>query len=309
MILLAIAAALPGVFWDAPPDTAAALREAGIRRIVVPAEQVAAWKQVEGIAVAAGDPRQAVKVRTPAVNYRFDQASASRVPWIDSNGWRFLRQPDGRFFYDSGGAAAALAAAEAFAWGANAMVKTDAAGLKPLGDMLAFAAGIESAAMQPVVDFGFVDDGSATAGEVMNLLVRHTLLFRVVKAPDPKLKLTVQLGSRKYPLEAAKNPGAMAQMVRADLTDERRSLRIYGSAVVVGRVESAPGRVRVHLVNYDGGRKVNGLRVRVAGRYANYRLAAAGNPDLALMDYDAQPDATEFTLPELKTYAVIDLLK
>ena len=25
------------------------------------------------------------------------------------------------------------------------------------------------------------------------------------------------------------------------------------------------------------------------------------------MDYSAEPDATEFTLPELKTYAVVDL--
>jgi len=310
VILLALAAAIPGIFWDAPPDTAPALKEAGIRRILVPAGQAAGWKQVEGIAAEVADPAKAVKLRTPAVNYRFEQASASRVPWIDCNGWRFLRQPDSRYFYDATGALAAMAAAEALAWGADAMIKTDPAGLKPLAEMLTFGEGLERAGMQPLADFGFIDDGSSIAGEVMNLLVRHSLLFRVVRRPDPNLKLTVQPGSKNYPLEQAKNPGAMAQMVRADLTDGRRSLRIYGSAVVVGRLETAAGRLRVHLINYDGAaRKVSGLRVRVSGEFPKHRLALAGLPDAELMDYEVLTGATEFTLPELRTYAVVDLQK
>ena len=309
MILLALAAALPGVFWDGAPDTAPALREAGIQRIFVPTAQAGAWKSVDGISAEAADLLKSIKLRPPAANYRYDEASASRVPWLDVNGWHFLRQPQGRYWYDVAGAKAPLAAAEAFAWGASAIVKPDTAGLKPLGEMLAFLAGIETPTMQPVADFGFIDDGTATAGEVMNLLVRHSLLFRAVRVPDPKLKLNVQLGTKKYPLEQAKNPGAMAQIIRADLTDDNRSVRIYGSAVVVGRLESAPGRLRVHLINYDASRKVNGMRVRVLGEYSKPRLAAAGSPDLALQDYVVLSGATEFTLPELKTYAVIDLLK
>ena len=45
------------------------------------------------------------------------------------------------------------------------------------------------------------------SGEVMNLLVRNNLLFRLVPAPDQRLKLNVKLGSKEYPLEDAKNPG------------------------------------------------------------------------------------------------------
>jgi hypothetical protein len=176
--------------------------------------------------------------------------------------------------------------------------------------MLAFAGGLESAVMQPVADFGLIDDGTSITGEVMNLLVRNNLLFRLVRAPTSNLKLTVQLGTKKYPLEEAKNPAVMSQIVRADLTDDRRSLRIFGTAVVVGRLESAPGRLRVHLINYDAARRaVSGLRVRVLGEFPKHRVAAAGSPDAALIDFDAQAGATEFTLPELKTYAVIDLLK
>jgi hypothetical protein len=308
VILLALAAILPGVFWDGPPDTAPALREAGVVRIAVPAERAREWKGVDGITADTFDLQKAVKVLTPSVNYRYDQASASRAPWINSNAWRFLRQPRGDFYYDAPGVPAALAAAEAIAWGVPARVKTDAAGLKPLGQMLAFARALEAADLQPVADFGFIDDGSSTSGEVMNLLARDNLLYRLVRGPETGLKLVVRLGSSNYPLEKAKNPAAMAQIVRGDLTDDRRSLRLFGSAVVVGRLETAPGRLRLHLINYDGAsRKVNGLRVRVLGEYAKHHLASAGSPDATLQDFAMLQGATEFTLPDLKTYAVIDL--
>ena len=309
MILLALAVTLPGVFWDSPPESAPALREAGIKRIFVPAAATGAWKNVTGIAVEAADLQQATKLLAPAVNYRYEQASASRVPWLDCNGWRFLRQPQARFYYDAGGPRAALAAAEAVAWGANALIKTDGEGLKPLAQILDLARGLESIEIQPAADFGFIDDRTAAAGEVMNLLVRNNLLFRVVQAPDPNLKLTVQLGSKNYPVDKAKNPAVMAQMVRGDLGDDNRSLRIFGTAVVVGRLESAPGRLRLHLINYDAARKVSGMRVRVMGAYGKHRVVAAGSPDAALMDYTTGSGATEFTLLELKTYAVIDLLR
>jgi hypothetical protein len=308
VILLAFAAVLPGVFWDGAPDTAPSLKEAGVRQIYVAPSQAAAWRSVDGITAEAIDLLSAIKLKTPAVNYRYEQASASRVPWLDSNGWRFLRAPQGRFYYDATDAPAALAAAEAFAWHGSALVKTDVAGLKPLADMLTFLRTLgDDTEWKAVADFGFIDDGTVTSGEVMNLLVRGNLLFRSLRAPDRNLKMTVQLGTSRYPLERAKNPSAMAQMIRADLTDDKRSLRIYGSAVVVGRVESAPGRVRVHLLNYDTARKVNGIRIRVEGEFPRSHAFVAGTSGAALLDYAAQDGATEFTLPELKTYAVIDL--
>lgn len=308
MTLLLLAAALPALFWDAAPDTAQALRDAGIRRITAPAARMNEWKGVEGIAAGAGDTAQTVKLQAPKVNYLIDQATATRAPWIVSNGYRILRRPRARFYYEAPGAQAAVAAAEAYAWNADALIKTDAAGLKPLAQMLEFLGSLDTATMAPVVDFGFIDDGSATAGEVMNLLVRRNLLFRVLKAPDPNLRLNIKLGDRKHPLEQAKNPGMMAQIIRTEVTDKVRSLRIYGTEVVVGRVLSASRRLRVELINYDGAeRTVDGLRVRVQGQYASYKAAVAGNPDGTLLDYAVLPGATEFTLAELGTYAVIDL--
>jgi hypothetical protein len=301
-------AALPALFWDGAPDTAPALREAGIQQILVPAARLASWKSVPDITAEGADPQNAVKVIPPTVNYRMNEASATNAPWIVANGWRFIRRPDGRFFYDVTGRQAALAAAEAYCYGANAMIRTDAAGLKPLAGMLAFLRTITGEPLPPVADIGYIDDGSGASGEVMNLMVRDNLLFQLVAAPDRRLKLNVKLGTKEYPLEHAKNPGTVAHEVRANLTDEKRSVRIYGSQVVVARLTASGDRVRLHLLNYAGAnRKVDAIRIRVLGQYAQHHLWLADGAGVELLDYSVEPGATEFTLPELKTYAVVDL--
>jgi hypothetical protein len=306
--MLLLLAALPVLFWDGAADTAPALRDAGINEIRVPAARLASWKSVGGIAAEAADLEGAVKLLGPTVNYRMDVASATNAPWLVANGWRFIRRPQGRFYYDVTGKQAALAAAEAFCYGANAMIRTDAAGLKPLAEMLGFLRTIAGEPLPPVADIGYIDDGSSASGEVMNLLVRNNLLFQLVASPDRRLKLNVKLGTREYPLEDAKNPGTVAHAVRFNLTDEKRSVRIYGSQVVVVRLTASEGHARLHLLNYAGAaRKVDAIRVRVLGQYPKHQLWLADGAGVELLDYSVEPGATEFTLPELKTYAVADL--
>ena len=145
-------------------------------------------------------------------------------------------------------------------------------------------------------------------GEVLNLLARRNLLARVVTAPDPKYELHVRIGSKEYPKAQAADPSAFASLIRRKLTDEKRLLRLYGSDVVLGRLTGDVARVRVHLINYGGG-KVEGLRVRVRGAYAHGALAAFGVKNAALVDYYAADDGTEFTIPEMDVYAVVDLKK
>jgi hypothetical protein len=308
--MLLLLAALPALFWDGAADTAPALRDAGINQILVPAARLASWKSVPGIVAEAADLEGAVKLLPPTVDYRINEAAATSAPWVIANGWRFIRRPGGRFYYDVTGKQAALAAAEAFCYGANAMIRTDAAGLKPLAAMLDFLRTITGEPLPPVADIGYIDDGSAASGEVMNLMVRDNLLFQLVTAPDRRLKLNVKLGTREYPLEDAKNPGVVAHAVRFHLTDEKRSVRIFGSQVVVARLTASPDHVRLHLLNYAGAaRKVEGIRVRVLGAYPKHQLSLADGAGVELLDYSVEPDATEFTLPELKMYAVIDLLR
>jgi hypothetical protein len=227
---------------------------------------------------------------------------------VDTNGWQFQRQPAARFFYSANGPAAALAAAEAYMYAADAAIQTDAAGLEPMARMLAFLAGLPAATGPPAADIGFVDDGSDEAGEAMNLMTRKNLMFRVVTKPDSKLKLHVPFGSARYPKADAANPIDFAQKVRFELTDQRRSFRLYGSEVVLARMQGDSRRLRVHLLNYAGtARPVPGVRIRVSGSYPKQEIRAAGVPDAKLQEAEVFRDATEFTIPEIRTYAVIDL--
>lgn len=263
------------------------------------------------VAPANIDAARFSKAVAPRVTFRRNVASATRAPWVDSNGWRYLRQPDGHFYCDApGGAAATLAAAEAFAYGVHLAIHTDEAGSEPLKQILAFLRSVPDDGFTPLVNIGFVDDGSAESGEFMNLLVRRNLLFRVVKQADPKLDLTVTPGSAEYPKAEAANPSLLAEKARANLTDAKRLLRIYGSEVVVGRLVGKDRAERVYLINYGAARfPVHGLRVRVKGSFSKQQATQFDAAETKLMDVSVNSAATEFTLPELKTFAIIDLSK
>jgi len=128
----------------------------------------------------------------------------------------------------------------------------------------------------------------------------------VIPAPDPKYDLNLRLGTGEYTRESIANPYAFAMQIRRRLTDEKRLLRLYGSNVVLALLTGDGGQARVHLINY-GGRSVKGLRVRVLGSYARGRLAAFDRDKAELQDYGVLDGATEFTIPEMGTYAIIDL--
>ncbi len=308
MTLLALALSLPSLFWDKGPETAHLLKQANISHFSAPAPVANAWKSIPGFSVDVVDLKQLTRLLTPSVIFQADEASASRAPWVNSNGWRFLREPEGRFYYDAPGRTAALAAAEAFMYGARALIHTDDAGVAALGRMLELLERAGRDELPPLVNIGFIDDGSPQSGEFMNLLVRRNLLFRVVKHPDPKLDLTVTLGSAEYPRSEAGNPSLLAEKVRSNLTDEKRLLRVYGSEVVIGRLTGNSNRARLYLLNYRAGKSpVKGIRIRVLGAYTKQEIIQYDAPDSRLMDLTVTPVATEFTLPQLSTFGIVNL--
>ena len=254
----------------------------------------------------ATPPPDAVKLNEPKVQYRNNEASATRSPWIDANGWRILRSPDKTFVYQVKGEAAALSAAEAFTYSAAASVSTDGSGENAFGKMLEFLKTVPSAELTPVADFGVVDDGSDAAGELLNLLTRMNLLYKIEKSSDPRFHVNVRLGTKEYPLEEAKNPSLAAHKIRSQIGDDNRSLRVYGSEVVIGRLETGPHQARVFLLNYAT-RPGLGLRVRVRGQYSKGTLRTPGSSDSPASDFTEDGPATEFTVPELHTFAVVDL--
>ena len=304
LLLLAGAVSL---YWTKGVETVPELRKAGIRRVAVAPEQAEAWRK-EGFEVvptttAAFAARE--RLHAPGFAAQTDVASPTRSPWVFTNGWRFIRRRPGSYSYDVPPGKAALAAAEAYAYDADAALKVDPADLEDLGRLSSFLADVPASDLPDVGDLAVVDDGSPLTGEVMNLLIRRNLLFVAARAPRPEYRINVRLGTKEFPKEAAADPSAFARRIRTLLGDDQRSLRLYGSEVVIARLTAAPGRVRLHLLNY-GGRSVDGLRVRLRGSYPAGEARVSGLGRVPLEDHVVAEGATEFTLARLGVYAVVD---
>jgi hypothetical protein len=309
MSLLLFLATLPSLYWAQPVETAPAVRRAGIERLCVPPGAVAAWQGAGFTAVPFGDKDRTVRasLRAPGVAGRAERASATNRPWVFANGWRYLRARDARFWSEVPARSSALAAAEVSVYGADAVLAIDPAGLEEFGRMRAFLCSLPPADLPAVADIAVEDDGSAQTGEVLNLMARGNLLFRIVREPAPDVALNVRIGSKEFPRKDAQSPGAFTYAVRRRLTDERRSLRLYGSEAVLGRLLREGPRARLHLLNYAG-RPIEGLRVRLLGRWAPPEALVFGEGRAAVEDYLAGDGATEFSLAILGPYAVVDLV-
>jgi len=287
--LLLFALTLPCVYSPADAATHARLEAAGVERLCTETD------------LARREPLPA-----PGTAPRAGLASPTRAPWIVANGWRFKRQPGAKYVYDVPAGKAALAAAEAFAYGADAVLKVDPADVRPLGEMLKFLKALSSVDLPDVSDLAIVDDGSTATGEVMNLLARRNLLFAVVKEPSARFRINIRIGTPEFPREDAADPSAFALKIRRQLTDDQRALRVYGSEVVICRLTAGAGRTRLHVLNY-GGREIEGLRIRLRGAYRGSEAHVAGVGRVPLQDQMVASGATEFSIPRLTTYAVVDL--
>lgn len=257
---------------------------------------------------AATDLAARESLPVPGITARANLASPTRIPWIVANGWRFTRNPGGKYVYELPAGKAVLAAAEAHAYGADAALKIDPSDAGPLGAMLTFLEGLPAANLPVIADLAILDDGSAVTGEVMNLLARRNLLYQVVPAPSPRFPITIAVGSAQYPREEAADPSAFALKIRRQLTDDRRTLRVFGSETVICRLTGDERQIRLHLINY-GGRDIEGLRIRIRGSYANGASYVAGAGRVPLQDRVIERGTTEFSVPRLTTYAVVDLAR
>lgn len=301
---------LPLIYWAGGIETAESLKQAGIEQIAAPPDKAEAWRKAGFKVLTAGQAEfeRREKLLTPRVAGRADVASATRRPWIDANGWRFTRNPAGKFYYDLPQGKAAMAIAEAFAYNADAVLKIDPADLAEAGAMFAFIKNLTGEKYPPVADIGVIDDKSPETGEVMNLLARRNLLFNVVAAPAPQFRVNIKLGSKEYPKADTANPSEFAQKIRQQLGDENRSLRVYGSETVICRLTGDGARARLSLLNYSG-REVGGLRLRLRGNYGRVEARAFGLGRVEPEDFVNDETATEFSVSRLGIYAVIDLKK
>jgi hypothetical protein len=290
----------------------------------------------QGLAAAApANPDAAGFVAVPAPSVRTVQnnARATTAPWIESNVWRFLRGLQKVNYDKLPTGSAPMAAAEASLYGVDAILNPDPADLEELGRVLAFLKTVDQPVMPVMANIGVVDDGSPELDEVLNMLSRRNLLYRVVKAPDSKLNLNVRLGNKDFPKESVENPSDFAARVREKLGDDKRLVRLYGTSTVIAHLTGDSRHARLVLLSFTGGRGGGGARsggqgrgpgagargdggggfgqtprVRVLGHYRPSKFAAYGaQPDAKLIDVEQTADAAEFTLPGFRIAAVVDL--
>ena len=268
----------------------------------------------QGVAGAApSDTSGFEEVPSPGVRYLPNVARATNVPWIDSNGWRFARGLRKANYVKVPAGSAALAAAEAFVFNVDAIVNPDPKDVDDLGTMLRFIKSQEAPPMPELVNIGVVDDGSPAMGEVLNLLTRQNLLYKVVKEPGPGLDVNVQLGTPDFPAETAANPYEFAARVRAKLGDDKRFVRLYGTNTVIARLTGDAKRARLYLLSFGSRRQQENagpqaIRVRVLGRYRPVGFTAYGASNEAKLGDLRNPDnTTEFWVPDFRVCAVIDL--
>jgi hypothetical protein len=265
----------------------------------------------QGLALAAptgADAAAFQPVPSPAIRNMPYDANATSDPWIDSNTWRFQRGMQKANYTQLPAGSAGLAAAEAFAFDVDAILNADPADVQELARILGFLKTHDQPRMPSLANIGIVDDGTPAMGEVLNLLTRRNLLYRVVSQPDSRLNLTVQLGTSDFPRDAATNPSEFAARVRAKLSDDKRLVRVYGSTTAIVHLTGTGTRARLFVLSYSRNRSQSGLRIRVLGRYQPAGLAAYGAaPDAKLTDVQNPGKTTEFSLPTFSTIAIIDL--
>jgi hypothetical protein len=304
------AVVLSGVLLAAPPAAAA-----DRARVFVTAAASALVDQ--GLAAAAPTGAEAKafqEVPSPGLRFVANVAQATTAPWVDSNASRFQRGMHQVAYTKIAAGAAPLAAAEAFTFGAEAILSPEPADVEELGKMLQFLKANEAPRLPVLANIGVVDSQSPLMGEVLNLLSRRNLLYRVVAKPDRALDLTLQLGSKEFPEQMAANPSDFAAHVRAKLGDDKRLVRLYQTSTVIAHLTGDGKTARLYLLSYGGPRRQSaglqsGTRVRVLGRYRPTKVAAYGAPAdaAALADVDNPGDATEFTVPGFRTLAIVDL--
>ena len=269
----------------------------------------------EGLAAAAPSGPDAAsyqEIPSPGVRYLPNVARATNVPWIDSNGWRFARGMRKVSYANVPAGSASLAAAEAFVFNVDAIINPDPKDLEDLGKMLRFLKANEQAPLPAMVNIGVVDSPSPLLDEVLNLLKRRNLLYKVVPAPDRTLDLNVQLGTPDFPAEAAANPYEFAARVRAKLGDDKRLVRLYGTDAVIARLTGDKSRARLYLLSFRSRRQQNAgaqaIRVRLQGRYQPATFAAfGGSPEAKVSDVRHPGTTTEFWVPDFNICAIIDL--
>lgn len=271
----------------------------GISCVATTREYAPVWRPLAPC-VEEWDPAKVQKLPSPMVRYRYNVASASSAPWLDSNGWRYMRaagpMAQAPLLVKSAKGKGALAASEALTYRAKVAIQAEPAEWAAIAAIAQWGEANLAKEAKPSANFTFVDDGSAMAGENLNLLQRRNLQFQVAaKAPAGGMVVLPKEG----------DPAEYAYNVRQKVGDEKRLLRIYGSEVVLGRMYHLPnGGAELHLLNYSE-RTIEGVRFRAIGKFKS--ISVLYPQSAKAVDQLADGTAAEATIEKMPTYVVLRL--
>lgn len=297
---------LPTLLWDESPATAPDLRAAGIHEIAVMGD-AKAWSST-GVSAIHVDESKMIRLDSIGVDYQIDKAGATASPWINSNLWRMIRDPEASFVYTVPPKLLPLAVAEGYTGGARTYFRVRR---RDLGDFAApyrFLQQLHEAGLAARVNFTLLDDRSPEMEEIMNLLARRNLLFETVRGSPKRDGMQVRIGSREYPRKTAEDPYLFAAMVRSRVGDDNRLVRVYGTETVLVRVYGEDRHLRVHLLQY-GSTAPQSIRVRVLGHYPRVSVSKFGASCSRVSEMVLDNSATEFTVPDIGPFAIVDLEK
>ncbi len=290
MILLLLSV-LPSLVWDESPATAPELKKAGIERIAVTGD-AGRWSG-SGIEAVRVDASKMIRLDAPSVDYQAGVAGATAAPWINSNLWRMIRDRDRTFLYEAAGP---LAVAEAYAGGARTYFRVKREKLEDFAAPYRMLEELDGPALGDRTNFELVDDRSPEIDEIMNLLVRRNLLFEKANGASGRMQVRA----------SDEDPYVFAAKVRSRIGDANRLVRLYGSETTLVRLFGDERHARLHLLQY-GRNPAQGLRVRVLGRYPRVYLSEFGRKFVPAQDVVVDESSTEFSIAELKSFAIADL--
>lgn len=301
-------ASLLGLFWGAGGLSAQSGTPVSKLRLNVARSDQAKWQDIGLTFTSDTETAGMEKVSAPRVRVIRDEAAATGVPWVDSNAWRYQLGLQRAFYSELPERTGALALAEAYSYGVEAAFTPNELDHARVKEMAAFLKTLPPVAGTSKADIGLVKTSSENLEEVANLMTRRNLLYRAVAAPDPKLALNIKLGTPEFPESEAAEPYEFASKVRGLLTDAKRSIRLYNTSVVLVRLVEHAGGARLYLLNYAT-HPAKDVQVRVLGNYGSADLHAFGTQLQRIRDFTHLQGGTEFVIPEVNTFAVVDLTK
>jgi hypothetical protein len=195
---------------------------------------------------------------------------------------------------------------------------------------LAFYAGDVAGRYEVIASIGVVTDAPMVWFEVMNLLARHNLPFRII-APqqlpaltDASVKLLLVLGDPDSAqrsalaaferngglvriVSAPPDPNRLALDVRRQLGPDKRVIEVFnGITVIAAPYAGKDGGVLVTLVNYA--HQPLPVQLRIPGVFSEVHYESP-ETKATLVAHEHRDGATEFVLPSVRVSARVFLTK